>query len=74
MRIQGSMCLEVFVERRLEHVLQMVPLEDHIHEVVVKEEVCDPVCVYTFIYAEIKTWTIDFDELHSCFTGISVEV
>ena len=38
------MCLEVFVERRLEHVLLMVALEDHIEEVLL--DVLDPVCLY----------------------------
>ena len=56
MRMQDSMCLEVFVEGSPEHVLEMVALEDHIEEVVVLD-VLDPVCVYTFICVEIKTNT-----------------
>jgi hypothetical protein len=48
------MCLELFVEGSPEDVQEMVPLEDHIQEVVVLD-VFDPVCVYTFICVEIKT-------------------
>ena len=48
MRMQDSMCLEVFVEGSPEHVLEMVALEDHIEDVVVLD-VLDPLCVYTFI-------------------------
>jgi hypothetical protein len=39
-------------------VLLMVALEDHIEEKVVLD-VLDPVCLYLFIYVEVKTWTID---------------
>ena len=46
---------------QLEHVLEMVALEDHIQEVVFLD-VLDPVCVYPFISVERKTWTIDFEE------------
>ena len=46
MRMQGSMCLEVFVQGRLDQVLEMVSVEDHIQEVVVLD-VLDPACVYT---------------------------
>jgi hypothetical protein len=56
MRMEDSMCLEVFVEGSPKHVLEMVTLEDHIEEVVVLD-VLDPVCVYTFIRLEIKTNT-----------------
>ena len=38
-----------------------VTLKDHIQDEVVLD-VRDPVCLYTFIYVEIKTWTIDFEE------------
>jgi hypothetical protein len=50
------MCLEVFVQGRLEQVLEMVSLEDHIQEEVVLD-VLAPVCVYTFTSVEIKTNT-----------------
>jgi len=58
------MCLVVFVHGMLEHVLLMVAPEDHIQVVVVLVlDVLDPVCVYTSISVEIKTWTtIDFEE------------
>ena len=61
MRMQDSMCLEVFVEGSPKHVLEMVALEDHIEEVVVLD-VLDPPCVYTFICVEIKmnTETVAF--------------
>ena len=49
MRIQDSMCLEVFVDGSPEHVLEMVSLEDHIEEVVVLD-VLDPPCVYTLFF------------------------
>ena len=45
MRMPGSMCLEVFVQGRLDQVLEMVSVEDHIQEVVVLD-VLAPVCVY----------------------------
>ena len=48
-----------------DHVLLMVTLEDHIEEEVVLD-VLDPVCLYIFIYVEIKTWTIDFEESQYC--------
>ena len=49
------------MQRPPEAVLLVVVREDHIQEVVVLD-VLDPVCVYTFISVEIKTWTIDFEE------------
>ena len=49
------------MQRTPEAVLLMVVREDHIQEVVFLG-VLDPVCVYTFISVEIKTWTIDFEE------------
>jgi hypothetical protein len=63
------MCLEVFVQGMLGHVLLMVALlmvalEDHI-QVVVVLDVLDPVCVYTLISVKIKTWTIDLEESHA---------
>ena len=56
MRMQDSMCHEVFLEGSLEHVLEMVALEDHIKEVVVLD-VLDPPCVYIFICVERNTNT-----------------
>ena len=55
------MRLVVFVHGMLEHVLLIVAQEDHI-QVVVVLDVLDPVCVYTSTSAQIKTWTIDFEE------------
>jgi len=56
MRMQDSMCLEVFVKGSPRHVLEMVALEDHIEEVVVLD-VLHPPFVHTFICVEIKTNT-----------------
>jgi len=71
MRIQGSVCLELFVQ--LEHVLLMVALDDHI-QVVVVLDVLDPVCAYTLICVstlfETKTWTIDAEESSSRSIGV----
>jgi len=53
-RMQDSMCLEVFVKGSPSHVLERVTLEDHIEEVVVLD-VLDPPYAYTFICVEIKT-------------------
>ena len=60
----------------LQHVLLMVVLEDHSHEVVVLDVLLshlDPVCVCTLISVEIKMWTIDFEESH-CWCGLSSSV
>jgi hypothetical protein len=51
--------LEDFVHGMLEHVLLIVAPGDHIQMVRVLD-VLDPVCEYTSISVEMKTWTIDF--------------